>query len=47
MAAPFLRVSLRTSDFAEARRRLVDNLEWVVEVVEVPDLEALGGIQRT
>jgi integrase len=41
---PLLRVSLRTSDFAEARRRLVDNLEWVVEVVEAPDLEALGGI---
>ena len=35
---PLLRVSLRTSDFAEARRRLVDNLEWVVEVVEAPDL---------
>jgi integrase len=41
---PLLRVSLRTSDFPEARRRLVDNLEWVVEVVEAPDLEALGGI---
>ena len=41
---PLLRVSLRTSDFAEARRRLVDNLEWAVEVVEAPDLEALGNI---
>jgi integrase len=41
---PLLRVSLRTADFREARRRLVDNLEWVVEVVQAPDLEALGDI---
>ena len=39
-----MRVSLRTADFREARRRLVDNLEWVMEVVEAPDLETLGGI---
>jgi integrase len=38
------RASLRTSNFQEARRRLVDNLEWVIEVVEAPDLAALGGI---
>lgn len=41
---PLLRVSLRTADFLEARRRLVDNLGWVVEVVQAADLEALGDI---
>ena len=41
---PLVRLSLRTADFREARRRLVDNLEWVMEVVEAPDLEALGAI---
>lgn len=41
---PLLRASLRTSDFKEARRRLVENLGWVMEVVQAPDLEALGGI---
>jgi integrase len=39
---PLLRVSLRTGDFAEARRRLVDNLGWVQELIEAPDLESLG-----
>jgi hypothetical protein len=34
-----MRVSLRTADFREARRRLVDNLEWLVEVVDAPDLD--------
>ena len=38
----FLRASLRTSDYAEARKRLVDNLGWACAVVEAPDLEALG-----
>lgn len=38
-----LRVSLRTGDF-EARRRLVDNLGWVQELIEAPDLEALGTV---
>jgi hypothetical protein len=37
-----LRVSLRTGDFGEARRRLVDNLGWVQELIEAPDLETLG-----
>ena len=37
-----LRVSLRTGNFDEARRRLVDNLGWVQELIEAPDLEALG-----
>ena len=41
---PLFRVSLRTGSFQEARRRLVDNLEWVKEVVQAPDLEALGNI---
>ncbi|WBL77245.1 tyrosine-type recombinase/integrase [Bradyrhizobium xenonodulans] len=41
---PLLRVSLRTSDFAEARRRLVDNLGWVLELIEAPDLEAIGTV---
>jgi hypothetical protein len=39
-----LRASLRTSDFKEARRRLVENLEWVMELVRAPDLEASGGV---
>jgi hypothetical protein len=39
---PLLRASLRTGDFAEARRRLVDNLGWVQELIEAPDLESLG-----
>jgi integrase len=41
---PLLRVSLRTGDFDEARRRLVDNLGWVQELVEAPDLETLGTV---
>jgi integrase len=39
---PLLRVSLRTGDYSEARRRLVDNLGWVLELIEAPDLESLG-----
>jgi hypothetical protein len=39
-----LRASLRTGDFAEARRRLVDNLAWVQELVAAPDLDAIGGV---
>jgi hypothetical protein len=39
---PLLRVSLRTGDYYEARRRLVDNLGWVLELIEAPDLEGLG-----
>jgi hypothetical protein len=41
---PLLRVSLRTGDFDEARRRLVDNLVWVQELIVAPDLEALGTV---
>jgi len=41
---PLLRVSLRTGNFNEARRRLVDNLGWVQELIEAPDLEALGSV---
>jgi integrase len=41
---PLLRVSLRTADFDEARRRLVDNLGWVQELIAAPDLEALGTV---
>jgi integrase len=37
-----LRASLRTSDYAEARRRLVDNLGWAREVADAPDLDVLG-----
>jgi hypothetical protein len=43
---PLFRASLRTSNFQEARRRLVENLEWVMEIVQAPDLEALGEILR-
>ena len=39
-----LRASLRTGDFAEARRRLVDNLAWAQEIVAAPDLEAIGSV---
>jgi hypothetical protein len=39
-----LRASLRTSDYAEARRRLVDNLGWAREVVDAPDLDVLGTV---
>jgi integrase len=39
-----LRASLRTSDFNEARRRLVDNLGWVQELVAAPDLKAIGAV---
>lgn len=41
---PLLRVSLRTGNFDEARRRLMDNLMWVQELIEAPDLEALGTV---
>lgn len=41
---PLLRVSVRTADFREARRRLVDNLGWIMEVIQAPDLEAVGDI---
>lgn len=39
-----IRASLMTGDFAEARRRLVDNLGWVQELVAAPDLEAIGTV---
>ncbi len=39
-----LRASLRTGDFSEARRRLVDNLGWVQELVAAPDLEIIGTV---
>jgi integrase len=39
-----LRASLRTADFGEARRRLVDNLGWANELVAAPDLEAIGTV---
>jgi integrase len=41
---PILRASLRTADFAEARRRLMDGLGWAQELVAAPDLEAIGGV---
>ena len=37
-----LRVSLRTGDFQEARRRLPMMLDWANQAVAAPDLEALG-----
>lgn len=42
--SPILRASLRTADFAEARRRLMDGLGWAQELVAAPDLETLGGV---
>jgi len=41
---PILRASLRTADFAEARRRLMDGLGWAQELVAAPDLETIGGV---
>jgi integrase len=41
---PILRASLRTGNFDEARRRLVDTLDWVQELVAAPDLETIGGV---
>jgi len=42
--SPILRASLRTADFAEARRRLMDNLAWAHDLVAAPDLETVGSI---
>ncbi|MHC2670255.1 hypothetical protein ACVI1J_002418 [Bradyrhizobium diazoefficiens] len=39
---PLLRVSLRTANFQEARRRLVVNLGWAVDIVQAPGLESPG-----
>ena len=41
---PILRASLRTADFAEARKRLVDGLSWAHHLVEAPDLETVGSV---
>jgi len=42
--SPILRASLRTADFAEARRRLMDSLVWAHDLVAAPDLETVGSI---
>lgn len=39
---PVLRASLRTSDFDEARKRLMDSLGWAQELVSAPDLKVAG-----
>ncbi|MEY9133635.1 hypothetical protein ACVIWV_000486 [Bradyrhizobium diazoefficiens] len=39
---PLLCVSLRTANFQEARRRLVVNLGWAVDIVQAPGLESPG-----
>src|SRR5258708_24461259 len=41
---PILRASLRTADFAEARRRLMDGLGWAQDLVAAPDLETVGSV---
>jgi integrase len=41
---PILRASLRTADFAEARRRLMDGLGWAQHLVAAPDLETIGTV---
>jgi integrase len=41
---PILRAFLRTSNFTEARRRLMDNIGWVRELIDAPDLEAIGTV---
>jgi hypothetical protein len=42
--SPILRGSLRTADFTEARRRLMDSLVWAHDLVAAPDLETVGSI---
>jgi hypothetical protein len=42
--SPILRASLRTADFTEARRRLMDSLVWAHDLVAAPDLETVGSI---
>ncbi|MDA9389892.1 hypothetical protein WN73_03930 [Bradyrhizobium sp. CCBAU 45394] len=39
---PLLRVSLRTANFQEARRRLVVTLGWAMDIVQAPGLETPG-----
>jgi integrase len=39
-----LRASLRTSDFSEARKRLMGSLGWARELIDAPDLEAAGSV---
>jgi integrase len=41
---PILRASLRTANFAEARRRLMDGLGWAQHLVAAPDLETIGSV---
>jgi integrase len=41
---PILRASLRTADFAEARRRLMDGLSWAQHLAAAPDLETVGSL---
>jgi hypothetical protein len=41
---PVLRASLRTADLDEGRRRLMDNLGWARELIDAPDLEAIGTV---
>src|SRR5258708_23784304 len=36
---PILRASLKTADFAEARRRVMDGLGWAPDLVGGPPLE--------
>jgi hypothetical protein len=40
----FLRASLRTADYAEARKRLANAMTWIREMVDAPDLEAIGTV---
>jgi integrase len=42
--SPILRASLRTADYAEARRRLMDGLSWAQDLVAAPDLETVGRV---
>ncbi|BBZ97714.1 DUF6538 domain-containing protein [Bradyrhizobium diazoefficiens] len=43
---PLLRVSLRTANFQEARRRLVVSLGWAVDIVKLPALNRQGQLSR-
>ncbi len=39
-----MRASLGTSDFCEARKRLMDGLGWARELIDAPDMQALGAV---
>ncbi len=41
------RASLRTANYAEAKRRLMDILGWACDIIDAPDLERDGAARPT